>query len=172
MPIPTLTLGGVPIVPHSGIANVSVGKLRGSTRPRMSDGALVQMTHWSGKASVTISGQGFMPPGLDGLDYDNPLELLSVHQETITGTALTAVLSSTPRADCPPWAEALVGGRWRRTACGLAGGVVTAEPVDGATLYSFFWLPAYWVFAEDPAKAVDFGGVPRPCGWSITCEEI
>ncbi|WP_339521726.1 hypothetical protein [Pseudomonas sp. EA_35y_Pfl2_R111] len=171
MSIPMLTLGGVPIVPHSGTAALSLSKLRGSARARMSRGKLVQMTHWSGKAAGTISGQGFMPPGLDGLNYDGPLELLSVQQENITVPELSVALSSTPRPDCQPWAEALVGTKWHRTSCDFVDGVATATPVAGATLYSFFWLPAYWVFAEDPDKGADHTGASRPCSWSFSWEE-
>lgn len=172
MTIPTLTLGGVPLVLHSGAPELSVESLAGTARARMSEGALVQMTHWSGKAAGTVSGQGWMPPGLDGLDYTQPLELLSTQQQSITGSALSVVLSSTPRSDCPPWALALVGEHWVDTPCVLDGDVVTAEPVAGATLYSISWFPAFTVFAAAPNKTVSSGNGAAPHGWSIAWEEI
>jgi hypothetical protein len=171
MTIPTLTLGGVPLVLHSGAPEFSVEGLAGTARPRMSDGALVQMTHWSGKASGTISGQGWMPPGLDGLDYTQPLELLSAQQESITGTALVVVLTSQVRPDHAPWAQALVGEQWVPTPCALNGDVVTTTAVAGATLYTVSWFPMFSVFASKPSKGLSVGNAAAPHSWSITWEQ-
>ncbi|MDZ4334274.1 MAG: hypothetical protein U1A62_11475 [Pseudomonas sp.] len=144
----------------------------GIARARMSLGGLVQMTHWSGKASGTISGQGWMPPGLDGLDYTQPLEFLSLQPESITGTALAVVLNSTPRGDQAPWALALVEGEWLPTPCVLDGDLVTITAVTDAVLYTVSWLPKYMVFASRPSKNLSTGGASAVHGWSITWEEI
>ncbi|MGK1439225.1 hypothetical protein ACRE81_26510, partial [Klebsiella pneumoniae] len=76
MPQPQIMLGGVPIVLHAGAPVLSEEPVGGETSMRMSDGALVSMTHWE-RVSGTISGNGWMPPGLHGLDYSQPLELRS-----------------------------------------------------------------------------------------------
>lgn len=173
MSLPMLILGGVPIVLHAGAPDLTSEPLSGKARVRMGNGAAVQMTHWSGKCSGTIAGAGWMPPGLDGLDYSQPLELLTVQQETITGTANAVALSREPRADHAPWALALVGGRdWLETPCVVAAGVATATPVPGATLYSISWFPKITVFAELSSKGVSRGNNATPHSWSVTFEEV
>lgn len=170
MSLPRLMLGGVPIVLHAGAPELTVDGLAGSATVRMSDGAAVKMTHWSGKAAGTISGQGWMPPGLDGLDYSQELELRSTQHESITGPALSVALTSAPRPDHAAWALALVGRDWVPTACVVAAGIATATPVPGATLYTFCWFPVYQVFAAKPGKSQSSGTATH--GWSIAWEEV
>lgn len=169
MTFPHLMLGGVPIVLHAGAPEFSAEGVEGASTVRMSLGALVKMTHWTGKARGSITGNGWMPPGLDGLDYSQALELRSTQPETITTPALSAALSSEPRPDYAPWALALVGKEWIKTACTYAAGVATAAPVAGATLYVFYWLPVYQVFATKPPKSLNSGAAAH--GWSLSWEE-
>lgn len=172
MTIPPLTLGGVPLVIHAGAQELSCDELRGSALVRMGEGSAVQMTHWSGKRSGTIGAAGWMPPGLDGLDYSQPLELLSVQQETITGPANAVALRSEPRADHAPWALALLGRNWVSTPCAYDAGIATATPVAGATLYCISWFPKITVFVTPPRKTLNRGNNATPHGWSITFEEV
>lgn len=172
MPLPTLSLGGVPFVLHSGAPELSSDELRGSAITRMSGGLGVQMTHWSGKLTGTIAGQGWMPPGLDGLDYSQPLELLSTQQQSVTGSSNAVALKTEPRPDHAPWALALVNGEWVSTPCAYAAGVATATPVAGATLYSIAWFPRLMVFATPVQQSVSTGNLQTPHGWSLTWEEV
>jgi hypothetical protein len=167
---PVLMLGGVPIVLHAGAPELSVEGVEGASTVRMSLGALVKMTHWNGKARGSITGNGWMPPGLDGLDYSQPLELRSTQPETITTPATSAALSSTPRPDAAPWALALIGREWVRTGCVYEDGVATATPVAGAAMYAFYWLPVYQVFATKPPKGLSVSTAAH--SWSIAWEEI
>lgn len=166
---PLLMLGGVPIVRHAGALEFSSEGVEGASTVRMSLGDLVKMTHWMGKAQGSISANGWMPPGLDGLDYSQPLELRSTQPETITTTATSAALSSAPRPDADPWAFALVNGEWVSTACSFAAGVATATAVVGATLYAFYWFPVYQVFATKPTKGLSVGEAGY--SWSLTWEQ-
>ncbi|WP_312115317.1 hypothetical protein [Stutzerimonas nitrititolerans] len=165
MPIPQIMLGGVPIVPHAGAPEVSVGPIGGSTVLRMSDGAGVKMQHWQ-KSAGSISGSGWMPPGLAGLNYSQPLELRSTKVINHVGAGPEFALQHTPRPDMAPWAQALVGGRWVRVPCIYADGVVTIPPVPGATLYQACYMPVFSVFAEAPAETQ---GTAH--GWSLNWEE-
>lgn len=169
MIIPDLMLGGVPIVLHAGAPEFSAEGVEGASTVRMSLGSLVKMTHWSGKARGTISATGWMPPGLDGLDYSQPLELRSTQPETITTAATSAALSSLPRSDCAPWALALVGQEWVRTTCSYSAGIATATAVPGATLYAIYWFPVYQVFATKPSKGLSVGSAAH--SWQINWEE-
>lgn len=169
MSFPHLMLGGVPIVLHAGAPDLSAEGVEGASTVRMSQGALVKMTHWTGKARGSISGNGWMPPGLDGLDYSQELELRSTQPETVTTPAYSAALSSEPRPDYAPWALALLGREWVRTACSYTAGVATAAPVPGATLYAFYWLPVYQVFATKPAKGLSTSEAAH--SWTLAWEQ-
>ncbi|WP_314408922.1 hypothetical protein [Pseudomonas kuykendallii] len=163
-----IMLGGVPIVLLAGAPDQSSEPLGGETVVRMSNGQGVKMSHWA-KESGSISGQGWMPAGLDGLDYSQPLELRLALAECITGSALQVPLTSTPRQDAEPWCVALIGdtGQWAETPCSFADGVVTITPAAGATLYATYWYPVYQVFASKPPKSQSAGSH----GWTITWEE-
>jgi hypothetical protein len=149
-----ITLGGLPIVLHAGAPMQSDDPLLGEAVVRMSEGAAVKMTHWA-KAAGSISLAGWMPPGLDGLDYSQPLILCLTAQEAMTGAGLVFALTSTPRPDVLPWAQALVGDDWQAAECVTAAGVVTVTAVAGATLYCVQWMPMYSVFASKPPKSTD-----------------
>lgn len=161
-------LGGVPIVLHAGAPVLSEEPIGGETSMRMSDGALVSTTHWE-RMSGTISGNGWMPPGLHGLDYSQPLELRSTKVHSVTGTGLTHTLRGTPRPDVAPWAQALVGDDWVNTACSVTDGVATVTAVAGDTLYRVCWMPIYSVKARRPSETQDSGTASH--SWSITWEE-
>ena len=161
-------LGGVPIVLHAGAPELSEEAIGGSTVFRMSDGAGVKMQHWERMAG-SISGSGWMPPGLDGLDYSQPLELRSTQVNAIHGEGPEFTLTGTPRPDMAPWADALVGDQWIPVPSTFAEGVVTVTPVSGASLYRACWMPVYSVFANKPAKSQSSGTASH--GWSIPWEE-
>lgn len=149
-----VTLGGLPIVLHAGAPAQSDEPLLGEAVVRMSEGAGVKMSHWH-KAAGSVSLAGWMPPGLDGLDYSQPLVLCLTAQECIVGAGLVFTLTSTPRPDVAPWAQALVDGEWQRTPCATLERVATVTAVVGAELYMVQWMPMYSVFASKPPKSTD-----------------
>lgn len=166
MAYPKITLGGIEIDRHAGAPELSEEAIGGETLLRMSDGAGVAMTHWQ-KMAGSISGQGLMPPGLDGLDYSQPLELRSTQVNSMQGTGLVYTLPSTPRPDKAPWALALVDGRWRSTPCSTVDGVSTVTAVTGADAYQVWWMPVYSVKAQRPPKQQS-----TTHSWSIAWEEM
>lgn len=160
-----LMFGGIPLALHAGAPAQGSDPLEASTVLRMSLGDAVKMTTWE-KAAGTISASGWMPPGLDGLDYSAPLELRSTQVSTMQGAGLVYTLISTPRPDLEPWAFALIGGQWIETACDTVDGVATVTAVVGATAYQVWWMPVYSVFARRPPKQQD-----ATHSWSIAWEE-
>lgn len=168
MPQPQIMLGGIPLELHSGAPVLSEEPIGGEASMRMSDGALVTMTHWE-RMSGSISGNGWMPPGLHGLDYSQPMELRSTKVQSIAGAELAYALRGTPRPDVTPWGQALVGGQWVNTPCAYADGVATLTAVAGATLYRVCWMPIYSVKARRPSETQDSGTASH--SWSITWEE-
>ena len=162
-------MGGIRLVLHAGAPELSEEPIGGETLLRMSDGAGIAMTHWE-KMAGSISGQGWMPPGLDGLDYSQPLELRSTQVNSMQGTGLVYSLPSTPRPDQAPWAFALLGDRWQPTACATVDGVATVTAVTGAEAYQVWWMPVYSVKAQRPPKQQSSASATH--SWSIAWEEL
>lgn len=165
MPTTHIMLGGVPIVLHAGAPVLSEEAIGGSAVLRMSDGAGVKSQHWERMAG-SITGSGWIPPGLDGLDYSQPLELRSTQVNAMHGDGPEFTLTGTPRPDVLPWADALVGDQWKRVPSSFADGVLTVTTLQGASLYRACWLPVYSVFASRPPKTQSTSH-----DWSISWEE-
>lgn len=164
-----LMLGGVPIGLHSGAPAITDGKLGGGTgRFRLSGGTAVKMERWSRRAG-TISGQGWMPPALDGLDFTGPLELRSTKVRSVSGAGLVYTLPCTPRPDAAPWAFALVGRQWVPAPCSTVGRVTTVTPVAGALRYQVWCMPIYSVMVEPPEESQDNGTATH--SWTLNWEE-
>ena len=138
-----LVLGGIPIVPHAGPIRQSYEPIGGSAVRRLSQGAAVKMTHWR-KTRTSASGTGWLDPGLELLDYSQPLELLCVKPRAIDGTALVYSLPPTEqrRTDVQPWALARLGERWLDVELLLEGDQATLTAVPGASAYRVCWLLA------------------------------
>lgn len=169
MSLPPLMLGGIPIEQlYAGPPDLSEETIGGDSLLRMSDGAAVKMTTW-GRMAGSISGQGFIPPGLDGLDYSAPLELRSTQVNTMQGTALEYILPGTPRPDVEPWAFAQINKHWLPTPCVTVDGVATVTAVAGASAYQVWWMPVYSVFARRPPKQQSSATASH--SWSIAWEE-
>ncbi len=166
--MPDVIFGGLPIVRHAGPPSQSDSPVLGEGLVRLALGTGVKMTHFF-KAGGSISGSGWMPPGLDGLDYSHPLELRLTSQESMTDTGLVFPLTSTPRPDVAPWAIALVNGEWEQANCSFNDGVVTVEAVPGAVIYNVQWMPVYMVFASKPQKSMD--PATATFGWQIDWQE-
>lgn len=165
----TLMLGGVEIPLHAGAPVITDGPVAGGTgRVRLSGGTLVKMERWSKRAG-TISAQGWMPPGIGGLDFSQPLELRSTKVRTVGGPGLVYTLPFTPRPDFAPWAFARVDGEWKETPCSTVDGVTTVTELAGADLYQVWAMPVYSVMVEPPDESQDNGTGAH--GWSLNWDE-
>lgn len=169
MSLPMVMLGGVPIVPHAGSVSQSITPLGGPEIVRLSGGVGVPMTHWE-RSAIALSGSGWMPPGLDGLDYTQPLELRCTKQLSIVSTSTSFVINGTPRPDFAPWALALVGRDWVEAEVALSGANAEVTPVTGATAYQVCWMPMFTVSAKRPQGDMDPSAATH--GWQINCEEL
>lgn len=170
MSLPMLMIAGVEVLPlHAGPPATTVSPLGGPAIVRLSQGKGVQMTHWS-KVAISISGSGFMPPGLLGIDYTQPLELRLTKVESIVGAHLDYVLTSQPRPDREPWAEALVGREWVSTSITRTDLAVSVSPVAGATHYRVCWMPVFTVSGRRPQE--DGDDSKNTHSWRFDCEEL
>lgn len=164
-----LMLGGVPIALHAGAPVITDGKLAGGSGTlRLSGGTAVKMERYTKRAG-SISAQGWMPPGLAGLDFSGPLELRSTKVRSVAGTGLVYTLPFTPRPDVAPWALALVGSDWVPTPCTTVAGVTTVTAVPGATQYQVWAMPVYSVMVDPPDESQDQGANAH--SWTLSWEE-
>lgn len=167
MSTPALMLGGVAVHLMAGAPEYAEQPLGGEISVRLSLGALVNMRHWE-KMSGSISAAGWMPPGLDGLDYSAPLELRSCKARSQQGAGPAFTLGFDPRPDKAPWAFALLpGNRVVPTPCITVGRVVTVTPVAGALGYQVWAMPVYWVKCARPQESQ---GASH--GWLLSWEEV
>lgn len=171
MSLPMVMLGGLPIVLHAGTVAQSITPLGGPEILRLTSGAGVQQTHWQ-RSAIALSGSGWMPPGLDGLDYTKPLELRCTKQLSIVSTGRTFQIIGTPRPDFPVYGLALVGKEWVDAELTLSGNAAEVAEVSGATFYQIMWMPMFTVSAKRPQGDMDPGNGATPHGWQITCEEL
>tara|TARA_R100000049_G_C1957382_1_gene117423 strand:- start:16937 stop:17437 length:501 start_codon:yes stop_codon:yes gene_type:complete len=163
-----LKLGGVPIMPLSGWPSVSYETDGGTSQVRMSDGALVEMTHWE-KMRITITGSGLMGPGLDGVDFRSDLDLWSTKALRLNTEGLEVMLTTDPRPDVPAWCDALFpDGTHQRTPVVVVGRSATITPVAGAALYSLGWLPRFTVRCRRPTESSEAGSND----WQLICLEV
>lgn len=167
--MPKVMLGGIPIDLHAGAPAQQYASEGGSTRVRLSGGALVNMHHWR-RESISVSGVGWMGAGLDGLDYTQPLELRCTAPKTVSGTGPVLTITGTPRTDFAPWAHALVGDQWHRTQVSMSGDTATCTAVPGATLYRVSWMPVFQVICDPPPEALDASNASF--SWQFTAQEI
>lgn len=165
--LPPLMLGGIPLQLHAGSVELSEQPLGGETSLRLSGGRLVTQRHWERMAG-TISGAGFQPPALDGLDFSQHHELRSTKVRSVQSAGASVTLPADPRPDKAPWAWAYFpNGEWVSTPCSAAGRAVTITPVAGATVYQVWFLPVYQVKCSRPTE----GRTGANYNWSISWEE-
>lgn len=165
--LPPLMLGGIPLQLHAGSVELSEQPIGGETNIRLSRGKLVTLRHWE-KMSGTISGAGFTPPGLDGLDFAAHHELRSTKPRAVQSAGTSLTLPADPRPDKSPWAFAYFpNGDWVATPCSVVGRAATVTPVAGATSYQVWFLPRYVVKCARPTE----GRAGANYNWSLSWEE-
>lgn len=116
----------------------------GSVRPQTLAGTI-------GKLRTTLSGEGPLPPGLDGLDYTGPLLLKSAAQRDIVSASNVITIPAARRSDSGylPFGRAYVDtprvDTPVSTPVAMAGDDATLAVVPGATRYQVLWYPEFSV---------------------------
>lgn len=170
---PALILGGVS-VPMTAALDLSqtYEPIGGSTLLRMASGAAVKLTHWQ-KLSTQLSGGGWIPAGLQDLDYSAPLTLSCIAPRAVLSATNTATLPAARRTDsgAEPYAFALlVDGTPVNTTCSVVGNAATAGAVTGAARYVFNYYPELSVYATPPQESFD--AAAGSLNWTLTAEEV
>jgi hypothetical protein len=143
----------------------------GSTVQRLGNGAAIKQTAWS-KLRVTLTCDGWVPPGLGGLNYDGPLLLKCGLPRSIASTATSVTLPSARRTDSGylPFARAHLPGREAETPVSVTGNTATLTAVTGAQAYTVWYYPQLSVVCDMPTETFD--GAGAAVSWELTAEEV
>lgn len=163
-----LKLNGIELPIHVGVASQRYEPIGGSVKLRMHSGKGVKQTHFS-KLAITISGSGWMPVGLAGLDVGVPVDLWCFQPRSILTTALVVTIPGAIRPDDAPWVLAYVAGEWVPVVSSTASGVVTITQHPDAIQYAVYWLPRLTVLLD--AIPEDLDTTAASYSWQITGEE-
>lgn len=168
--MPLLELGSaqVPLAAALGLSQ-TYEPLGGYTLLRMMSGAAVKQQHWL-KLRTSISGDGWIPDGLQALDYSVSMTLKCVAPRAVISASNAIVLPVARRSDAAPWGFVVMSdGSLRDTPGSLAGDTLTLTVVAGAVRYVAHYYPQITVFADPPMQRYDVAGASA--GWELTAEE-
>lgn len=165
-------LGGYPIAIKAGLEfSQSYETLSGTAIHRMQSGRAIKQTHFK-KLKTVLSGKGWVPTGLEHLDYSKPLLLKCAVPLSITSALCQLILPVASRNDMryTPTGFALIGGKLLETNLSIQGNIVNLESVNDAKYYQVHYFPELLVYAEPPQIHGDVSG--SEFTWSLTCEEV
>lgn len=169
--IRTLEIGGLVIpVQAAGDIEQTFEPLGGSVLRRMKSGAAKKQTHWR-KIKTRISGSGWIPPGLQGLNYDSPLLLKSVSSRALQAVGNVIAVPAARRTDAgyEPTGFAIVNGRYVPTPLALVVDTATLTAVAGAQGYGVRYWPQFNVYAEFSDSGRAMGSTWT---WQLDAEEV
>lgn len=135
---------------------------------RTQNGRAVKQTHFN-KLKTTLSGTGWMPAGLDGIDYSEPLILKCAAPRSFSSSTNQISLPSNRRIDKAPIGFALVDGELLVTQCHIQESMAVLDIKTNAQGYQVLYYPELLVFAEPPVIQSNIHNTDF--SWRINCEE-
>ncbi len=165
-------LGGISIPIQAGLEfSQTYEPIGGSVLQRMQSGRAIKQTHYK-KLRTSLSGQGWVPAGLDGLEYSQPLILKCAAPRSISSESNQIVIPSCRRTDegFEPKGNALVKGHLIETSLVMQENIAILELVRYALTYQVHYYPQILVFAEPPQIQTNITGAEF--SWTLTCEEV
>ena len=138
---------------------------------RMMNGDGKQQYNWS-KIKTTLSGRGWIPAGLDGVDFSGSVLLKCAAHKTITSASNVIVLTADRRSDTDfePRGYAIVAGNRVDTTISLPVNTATLGVVAGATSYQVEYFPQISVFAK--LTSSDVAVTEANYSWVIKAEQV
>lgn len=145
--------------------------IAGTVIQRMQSGKAIKQTHFK-KLKTVLSGKGWVPTGLDNLDYSKALLLKCSVPQSISSKANQILLPNGRRNDSgyTPTAFGLVNGHLIETKLIIEVDLAILDRVKDAMSYQVHYYPELFVFAEPLQVHGNVTGAEF--SWSITCEEV
>lgn len=169
---PAIVLGSVqvPITAALGFSQ-RYEPIEARSMRRRIDGSLSVRIQWS-RLRTVITCNGWIPPGLEGLDYSQSMTLKCGAPRGITSQSNVIAVPAARRSDAGfgviGFAE--VDKAWRETPVALAGDTATLTVVTGAARYRVLYYPQLTVFATPPRETHQRDAAT--VAWELTAEEI
>ncbi|MGR8932215.1 MAG: hypothetical protein ACU836_16415 [Gammaproteobacteria bacterium] len=138
-----MIIGGIAISDHAGHEiRQTITEAGGRTMRRTKNGTPIVMQRWVALNS-TISGTGWMPDGLDGLDLTQLHDVYCIQSLSVASASNVITIPRNFRIDAgyEPQGATIIDGAPVETAVALAGSVATLTPVAGATQYQILYYP-------------------------------
>ena len=144
-------------------------ELNGKHRRRKMDGSLLTQSHWS-KIGTTLSGVGWMPSGLDDIDYTANMTLSCVAPRSIASTSRVITIPAARRTDgnYVAYGMAIKDNIVSFPGQAIVTNEMTIVEVTGADQYMAVWFPEITVQADYESS---FDQESAVWSWSLTCEE-
>lgn len=140
---------------------------------RMANGSTIYQERWK-KRRLTIQGQCYRPPALQGVDWSGGFELGWIKPDGIIQASNVFTLPVARRSDAwiLAYANLLRGGvlTAEPTAVSVVGNTATATPVAGAESYSVHWFPLLTMRGPRPRITHDINA--GTFSFSLRAEEI
>ena len=165
-----LIIDGIEITTLSSLnLKQTYSQVSNGTLLRMMDGTGVKQKAW-GKVETTIAGNGWIPDGMTGIDFDNEVVVDCIANRSITSTNNVIAIPGSVRADVEPWAIAFVDGDWVSVGSSFVGGTLTVDVTPGATIYQARWMPSMIMFFDEPETETD--RQDNVFSWSLSGQEV
>lgn len=168
----SIIIGGVsiPLVAGFDIAQ-TLDALSGRVLLRAKNGNGIIQSRWQ-KLATRISGAGFMPDGLDGLDLSVPVSIAcGVSLSKASGSNIITI----PRAfrtdgEYAPAGVAIMGHDGQATPLTMDGSEATLTVVAGATAYHVVYFPILSCAIKSINRSLSDANAQW--AWSIDAEEL
>ena len=123
------------------------------------------------KTRVVTSARGWVPSGLQSLDFDAQHAVACVTPETVPADFVTrqATLPATRRDDdghIPYGLAQLAGGQTVMTGCDVVDDLATVDEVTGAEAYQVGYYPLLTCWVLRPTRS------GPEAAWELICEEV
>lgn len=141
---------------------------------RTGSGLGLKQATWA-KTRITTSGSGWLPTGLETLNFNTQMVLSCIKPRRVPADFATrqATLPAARRSDagCTPWGIALMPDDSAvQTSVSLVGHVATLGAVAGAVSYEALYLPQFTVWAFRPTDSGNRSDASY--AWQLICEEV
>lgn len=171
---PRLIIAGVAVPLEGFPVSQEYARLdEGRTVHTLLNGAALIQTHFD-KLTTRISGEGWAPSGLDGVDWSSPVEISCIKPRCVQSLTASATLPAARRSDLSPlpsvFALAVVSGELVQTTVSVVGNVATAAAVAGASAYRFCYYPKLnFAVPQGVTESLDLSGAAY--AWSLEGRE-
>lgn len=172
---PKLIIAGVEIPLEAFPASQEYARLdEGRAVHTMLNGAALVQTHFD-KLVTRISGEGWAPSALDGVNWGAPVEISCIKPRCVSSQTITATLPIGRRGDLSPlppvFVMAVVAGELVPTTVSVVGNLATAAAVTGATSYRFCYYPKLnFVVPQGVSESLNLAGATY--SWAIDAREV